>query len=235
MGQKVDPRGLRLGITRAWDSNWYADKKEYVKYFHEDVQIKEFIKKNYFHTGISKVRIERTSPSQVVVHIHTGKAGLIIGRKGAEIDALRTKLEKLTAKKVTVKVQEIKDLNGDAVLVAESIAAQIEKRIAYKKAMTQAISRSMKSPEVKGIKVMISGRLNGAEIARSEWAVEGKVPLHTLRADIDYAVATAHTTYGALGIKVWIFHGEVLPSKKEGGKLNYVDAKENKTQKNVQR
>lgn len=217
MGQKVDPRGLRLGITRAWDSNWYADKKEYVKYFHEDVQIKEFIKKNYFHTGISKVRIERTSPSQVVVHIHTGKAGLIIGRKGAEIDALRAKLEKLTCKKVTVKVQEIKDLNGDAVLVAESIAAQIEKRIAYKKAMTQAISRSMKSPEVKGIKVMISGRLNGAEIARSEWAVEGKVPLHTLRADIDYAVATAHTTYGALGIKVWIFHGEVLPSKKEGG------------------
>ena len=217
MGQKVDPRGLRLGITRSWDSNWYADKKEYVKYFHEDVQIKEFIKKNYFHTGISKVRIERTSPSQVVVHIHTGKAGLIIGRKGAEIDALRVKLEKLTGKKVTVKVQEIKDLNGDAVLVAESIAAQIEKRIAYKKAMTQAISRSMKSPEVKGIKVMISGRLNGAEIARSEWAVEGKVPLHTLRADIDYAVATAHTTYGALGIKVWIFHGEVLPSKKEGG------------------
>ena len=217
MGQKVDPRGLRLGITRAWDSNWYADKKEYVKYFHEDVQIKEFIKKNYFHTGISNVRIERTSPSQVVVHIHTGKAGLIIGRKGAEIDALRAKLEKLTGKKVTVKVQEIKDLNGDAVLVAESIAAQIEKRIAYKKAMTQAISRSMKSPEVKGIKVMISGRLNGAEIARSEWAVEGKVPLHTLRADIDYAVATAHTTYGALGIKVWIFHGEVLPSKKEGG------------------
>ena len=217
MGQKVDPRGLRLGITRAWDSNWYADKKEYVKYFHEDVQIKEFIKKNYFHTGISKVRIERTSPSQVVVHIHTGKAGLIIGRKGAEIDALRAKLEKLTGKKVTVKVQEIKDLNGDAVLVAESIAAQIEKRIAYKKAMTQAISRSMKSPEVKGIKVMISGRLNGAEIARSEWAVEGKVPLHTLRADIDYAVATAHTTYGALGIKLWIFHGEVLPSKKEGG------------------
>lgn len=216
MGQKVDPRGLRLGITRSWDSNWYADKKEYVKYFHEDVQIKEFIKKNYFHTGISKVRIERTSPSQVVVHIHTGKAGLIIGRKGAEIDSIRVKLEKLTNKKVVVKVQEIKDQNKDAVLVAESIAAQIEKRIAYKKAMTQAIARTMKSG-AKGIKVMISGRLNGAEIARSEWAVEGKVPLHTLRADIDYAVATAHTTYGALGIKVWIFHGEVLPNKVEGG------------------
>lgn len=216
MGQKVDPRGLRLGITRTWDSNWYADKKEYVKYFHEDVKIKEFIKKNYFHTGISRVRIERTSPSQVVVHIHTGKAGLVIGRKGSEIDLIRTKLEKLTSKKVTVKVQEIKDQNRDAVLVAESIAAQIEKRIAYKRAMTQAISRTMKSG-VKGIKVMVSGRLNGAEIARSEWAVEGKVPLHTLRADIDYAVATAHTTYGALGIKVWIFHGEILPNKVEGG------------------
>ena len=129
MGQKVDPRGLRLGITRAWDSNWYADKKEYVKYFHEDVQIKEFIKKNYFHTGISKVRIERTSPSQVVVHIHTGKAGLIIGRKGAEIDALRAKLEKLTAKKVTVKVQEIKDLNGDAVLVADMSSNILSRQI----------------------------------------------------------------------------------------------------------
>ncbi len=216
MGQKVDPRGLRLGITKSWDSNWYADKKEYVKYFHEDMQIKEFIKKNYFHTGISKVRIERTSPTQVVIYIHTGKAGLVIGRKGVEIDALRTKLEKLTGKRITVKVQEVKDLNGNAVLVAESIAAQIERRIAYKRAMSQAIGRAMKSG-VKGIKVMISGRLNGAEIARSEWAVEGKVPLHTLRADIDYATATAHTTYGALGIKVWIFHGEVLTTKKEGG------------------
>ena len=156
MGQKVDPRGLRLGITRSWDSNWYADKKEYAKYFHEDVKVREFVKKAYYHAGVSKV------------------------------------------------------------LVAESIATQIEKRIAYKKAMTQAIGRAMKAG-AKGIKVMVSGRLNGAEIARSEWAVEGKVPLHTLRADIDYAVATAHTTYGALGIKVWVFHGEVLPTAKEGG------------------
>lgn len=216
MGQKVDPRGLRLGITRSWDSNWYADKKEYVVFFHEDLQVKEFIKKNYYHAGISKIRVERTSPASLVVYIHTGKAGIIIGRKGAEIDALRTKLEKLTGKKVIVKVQEIKDFNKDATLVAESIAAQIERRIAYKKAMTQAISRAMKAG-AKGIKVMVSGRLNGAEIARSEWSVEGSVPLHTLRADIDYATATAHTTYGALGIKVWIFHGEVLPSQKEGG------------------
>lgn len=216
MGQKVDPRGLRLGITRSWDSNWYADKNEYVTYLHEDMKVREYIKKNYYHAGISKVTLERTSPAQITVHIHTGKAGIIIGRKGAEIDALREKLEKLTGKKVIVKVQEVKDFNKDAVLVAESIAAQIEKRVAYKRAMTQAIGRAMKSG-AKGIKVMVSGRLNGAEIARSEWAVEGKVPLHTLRADIDYAVATAHTTYGALGIKVWIFHGEVLPNQKEGG------------------
>lgn len=227
MGQKVDPRGLRLGITRSWDSNWYADKKEYVKYLHEDMKVREYIKKNYYHAGISKVTVERTSPAQMVVYIHTGKAGIIIGRKGAEIDALREKLEKLTGKKVIVKVQEVKEFNKDAVLVAESIAAQIEKRVAYKRAMTQAIARAMKSG-AKGIKVMVSGRLNGAEIARSEWSVEGKVPLHTLRADIDYATATAHTTYGALGIKVWVFHGEVLPTNQaEGEKLNHVDAKEN--------
>lgn len=216
MGQKVDPRGLRLGITRSWDSNWYADKKEYAKYFHEDVKVREFVKKAYYHAGVSKVKLERTSPSQITVLISAGKAGIIIGRKGAEIESLRAKLEKMTEKKVTVKVQEVKEFNKDAVLVAESIATQIEKRIAYKKAMTQAIGRAMKAG-AKGIKVMVSGRLNGAEIARSEWAVEGKVPLHTLRADIDYAVATAHTTYGALGIKVWVFHGEVLPTAKEGG------------------
>ena len=216
MGQKVDPRGLRLGITRSWDSNWYSDKKEYVKYFHEDVKIREFVKKNYFHAGISKVNIERTSPSQVVVIIHAAKAGIVIGRKGAEIEELRVKLEALTGKKVLVKVLEVKNFNRDAVLVAENIAGSIERRVAYKRAANQAVMRAMKSG-AKGIKVMISGRLNGAEIARAEWMVEGKVPLHTLRADIDYATATAHTTYGALGIKVWIFNGEVLPTKKEGG------------------
>lgn len=216
MGQKVDPRGLRLGITRTWDSIWYADKKEYAKYFHEDTKIRELIKKNYFHAGIAKIKIERTSPSNVVVLIHTAKAGIIIGRKGAEIEALRAKLEKLTGRKVTVKIQEVKDFNKDATLVAENIATSIEKRVAYKRAISQAVMRAMKSG-AKGIKVMVSGRLNGAEIARAEWVVEGKVPLHTLRADIDYATATAHTTYGALGIKVWIYNGEVLPTKKEGG------------------
>lgn len=214
MGQKVDPRGLRLGITRTWDSIWYADKKEYAKFFHEDTKIREMIKKNYYHAGISKVKIERAS--HIVVLIYTAKAGIIIGRKGSEIEELRKKLEAMTGEKVTVKVQEIKDFNKDATLVAENIAMSIEKRVAYKRAVSQAVMRAMKSG-AKGIKVMVSGRLNGAEIARSEWVVEGKVPLHTLRADIDYATATAHTTYGALGIKVWVFHGEVLPTKKEGG------------------
>ena len=216
MGQKVDPRGLRLGITRTWDSNWYADKKDYANYFHEDEKLRRYIKKTYFHAGISKVQIERTSPSQVVVIIHTAKAGILIGRKGTEIEVIKKKIEELTGKKAVLKIQEIKNPNKDAQLVAESIASSIEKRVAYKRAMNQAIMRAEKSG-VQGIKIMCSGRLNGAEIARAEWSLAGRVPLHTLRADIDYATATANTTYGALGIKVWICHGEVLPKKKEGG------------------
>ncbi len=216
MGQKVDPRGLRLGITRTWDSSWYADKKEYAKYFHEDIEIKELIKKTYYHAGIAKINIERTSPSHVVVIIHTAKAGIVIGRKGSEIEALKAKLELLTGKKATIKVQEVKQFNKDAVLVAENIATSIERRVAYKRAVNQAIMRAERAGAL-GIKVMVSGRLNGAEIARSEWSVSGKVPLHTLRADIEYATATARTTYGAIGIKVWIYHGEVLPTKREGG------------------
>jgi small subunit ribosomal protein S3 len=216
VGQKVDPRGLRLGITRTWESAWYAGKKEYANYLHEDMEIRSFVKKAYYHAGISKVKIERTSPSQVVVLIFTAKAGIVIGRKGSEIESLKTKLVKMTGKKVIIKVQEVRNFNKDATLVAEGIATSIEKRVAYKRAMNQAIMRAEKAG-AKGIKVMISGRLNGAEIARAEWNVAGKVPLHTLRADIDYATATARTTYGALGIKVWIFNGEVLPTKKEGG------------------
>jgi small subunit ribosomal protein S3 len=216
VGQKVDPRGLRLGITRTWDSNWYADKKEYANFFHEDMEIRRVVKKKYYHAGIAKINIERTSPSHVVVLVHTAKAGIVIGRKGSEIEAMKKTLEALTKKRVTIKVLEVKNFNKDATLVAENIATGIERRVAYKRAMNQAMMRAMRSG-AKGIKVMISGRLNGAEIARAEWAVEGKVPLHTLRADIDYATATANTTYGALGIKVWVFHGEVLPTKREGG------------------
>ena len=215
MGQKVDPRGFRLGITRTWDSNWFAEKDAYLDFFHEDVKLRDFIKKKYYHAGISTINIERTSSERVVVIINTAKAGIIIGRKGAEIESLKTTLETMTGKKIIIKVQEIKDFNKDATLVAESIATAIEKRVAYKKAVKQAITRAEKAG-VKGIKVMVSGRLNGAEIARSEWNLSGRVPLHTMRADIDYATATARTTYGAIGLKVWICNGEVLP-KKEGG------------------
>ena len=216
MGQKVDPRGIRLGITRTWDSKWFAEGKEYLNNFHEDLKIREFIKKNYYHAGVSSIQIERTSPTDLTIIIDTGKAGILIGRKGAEIEALKGKIENLTGKKVQVKVQEVKNPNKNSQLVAESIATAIEKRVAYKRAVSQAIQRAEKSG-VKGIKIAVSGRLNGAEIARSEWTLSGRVPLHTLRADVDYATATAFTTYGALGIKVWIFNGEVLPSKKEGG------------------
>ncbi|CAM3555964.1 30S ribosomal protein S3 [Pseudostreptobacillus hongkongensis] len=217
MGQKVDPRGMRIGIVKTWDSKWFAKKgKEYLNNFHEDLKIREYIKKNYYQAGISSIAIERVSDRELTVIISTGKAAVLIGRKGAEITALKGQLEKMTGKKVFVKALEIKNPNKDAQLVAESIATAIEKRVAYKRAVQQAIQRAEKAG-VLGIKVMTSGRLNGAEIARSEWTLSGRVPLHTLRADVDYATATAHTTYGALGIKVWIFNGEVLPSKKEGG------------------
>ena len=206
MGQKVDPRGIRIGITKSWDSKWFAEGKEYLNNFHEDIKIKEYIKKNYYHAGVSTIQIERTSPTDVTIIIETGKAGILIGRKGQEIEALKANLEKLTNKKIQVKVQEIKNPNKDAQLVAESIATAIEKRVAYKRAVQQAIQRAEKAG-VKGIKVMVSGR----------WTLSGRVPLHTLRADVDYATATAFTTYGALGLKVWIFNGEVLSNKKEGG------------------
>ena len=217
MGQKVDPMGMRIGIVKTWDSKWFAKKgKEYLNNFHEDLKIREYIKKNYYQAGISSIAIERVSEKELTVIISTGKAAVLIGRKGAEIQALKGQLEKLTGKKVFVKALEIKNPNRDAQLVAESIASAIEKRVAYKRAVQQAI-RNAEKAGVLGIKVMTSGRLNGAEIARSEWTLSGRVPLHTLRADVDYATATAHTTYGALGIKVWIFNGEVLPTKKEGG------------------
>ncbi|WP_067142329.1 30S ribosomal protein S3 [Oceanivirga salmonicida] len=217
MGQKVDPRGLRIGIVKTWNSSWFAEGKEYLNNFHEDLKIKDYIKKNYYHAGISNIYIERNSETEVTVIIETAKAGILIGRKGQEIEALRAKLEKMTGKKVNAKALEVKNPNKDAQLVAESIATAVEKRVAYKRAMQQAIQRAEKSG-VKGIKIMVSGRLNGAEIARSEWTLSGRVPLHTLRADIDYATATAQTTYGALGIKVWIFNGEVLPTKEGGNK-----------------
>ena len=216
MGQKVDPRGLRIGIIKTWNSNWFAQGKDYLNNLHEDLKIKEYIKKNYYNAGVSNIYIERNSESEATVIVEIAKAGVLVGRKGEEIEALRLKLEKMTGKKVRAKALEVKVPNKSAQLVAENIATSIEKRVAYKRAVQQAIQRAEKAG-VKGIKVMVSGRLNGAEIARSEWTLSGRVPLHTLRADIDYATATANTTYGSLGIKVWIFNGEVLPTKKEGG------------------
>ncbi|MGM0507887.1 MAG: 30S ribosomal protein S3 [Fusobacteriota bacterium] len=217
MGQKVNPTGIRLGITKSWDSNWYADDKQYADYFHEDLKIKKKIKADYYHAGIARMVIERTSPTKVVVIVHTAKPGIVIGRKGSEIKALKSELEELTGKKILIKVQEVKNPNNNAQLVAENIARAIENRISYKRAMNQAMRRAERSG-AKGVKVAVSGRLNGAEMAREYWEASGRVPLHTLRADIDYAFTEANTKYGTIGVKVWLFHKEVLPTKKEGGK-----------------
>lgn len=212
MGQKVNPKGLRIGIIRDWEGKWFADKKNFAPLLHEDVKIREFIKKKLYAAGISRIQIERAA-NRVKVSIHTAKPGIVIGRGGVEVENLRKTLEKMTGKQVSVNIVEIKVPELDAQLVAENAAAQIEKRIAFRRAMKQVVSRSMKIG-AKGIKVMCSGRLAGAEIARTEWYSEGKVPLHTLRANIDYGFAEAKTTYGKIGIKVWIYRGEVLPEAK---------------------
>ncbi|KUK40690.1 MAG: 30S ribosomal protein S3 [Clostridia bacterium 62_21] len=218
MGQKVDPRGLRLGITRDWDAKWYADKKQFASLLLEDVKIRKYIKKKLYQAGISRIQIERTA-NRIRIGIHTARPGIVIGRGGSEVEALRRELEQLTGRQVSINIIEIKVPELDAQLVAENVAAQIEKRVAFRRAMKQVVGRAMKMG-AKGIKVAVSGRLAGAEIARTEWYTEGKVPLHTLRADIDYGFAEADTTYGKIGVKVWIYKGEVLPEKgvDEGGR-----------------
>ena len=215
MGQKVHPHGLRVGIIKTWDSRWFAGKN-FAKFLHEDVKIREYIKKKLFTSGISQVEIERAG-GRVTITIHTGKHGMVIGRGGAGIEELRKNLTKFTDAQIDVNIAEVKQQDMSSVLVAENIAAQLEKRIAFRRAMKQAVGRTMKSG-AKGIKVMVSGRLGGAEIARSESYREGSIPLHTLRADIDYGTAEAHTTYGRIGIKVWIYKGEVLPEAKKVAK-----------------
>jgi len=218
LGQKVDPRGLRLGITRDWDAKWYADKKQFASLLLEDVKIRKYIKKKLYQAGISRIQIERTA-NRIRLGIHTARPGIVIGRGGSEVEALRRELEQLTGRQVSINIIEIKVPELDAQLVAENVAAQIEKRVAFRRAMKQVVGRAMKMG-AKGIKVAVSGRLAGAEIARTEWYTEGKVPLHTLRADIDYGFAEADTTYGKIGVKVWIYKGEVLPEKgvDEGGR-----------------
>ena len=224
MGQKVNPHGMRVGIISGWDAQWYANKKDFSKFILEDNKIRTFIKKKYFSYGISKVTIER-SQAKVVVNIFTSKPGMIIGTKGAGVEQLKKELATVVeTKHVHINIMEVKKPDMDAVLVAESIAQALEKRSSFRRTMKQALSRVMRSG-AKGVKVMSSGRLDGAEIARSESYHEGSIPLQTVRADIDYGVATAHTTFGCIGIKVWIYKGEVLPQvKTEGGQNLYVNA-----------
>ncbi|MGM9567499.1 MAG: 30S ribosomal protein S3 [Clostridia bacterium] len=221
MGQKVNPKGFRVGVIRDWDSRWYA-RKEYSDYLLEDYQIRKYLKKRLYDSGISRIEIERAA-GRVKVNIFTAKPGIVIGRGGSEVESLKKALEKMTGKKVNIYINEVKKPELDAQLVAESVASALERRIAFRRAMKQAVGRTMRMG-AGGIKLMCSGRLGGAEIARTEWISDGKVPLHTLRADIDYATAEADTTYGKIGIKCWIYKGEVLPEraaalkKTEGGK-----------------
>lgn len=219
MGQKVNPKGLRVGIIRDWESKWYAEK-DYAAFLHEDLKIRNFIEKRLQDAAISTIEIERAA-NRVNITIHTAKPGMVIGKGGSEVEALRKALNDLTSKRVHINISEIKNPDLDAKLVAENIARQIENRISFRRAMKQAIQRTMRG-RAQGIKTLVSGRLGGADIARSEGYSEGTVPLHTLRADIDYGTAEADTTYGKIGVKVWIYRGEVLPGKTsktaEGGK-----------------
>lgn len=212
MGQKVHPKGFRLGIIRTWDSNWYADKG-YTELLHEDYRVRKLVKERFYTAGISKVEIQRTG-NRVRVTIHTAKPGIVIGRGGSEVEKLKVELSVMTAKNININIQEIKRPELDAQIVAENVAQQLEKRISFRRAMKQTVQRTMRVGAL-GMKIAISGRLGGAEIARTEWYAEGKVPLHTLRADIDYGFAEANTTYGKIGIKVWINRGEVIPEAKQ--------------------
>lgn len=211
MGQKVNPIGLRLGIVKTWDSRWYAEKS-YAKFLQEDIKIRRFIKEKLYHAGISKVEIERTA-NRAKITIRAARPGIIIGQKGAEIEKLQKEIQKMAQREISINIQEVRRVELDAQLVAENVALQLERRIAFRRAMKKSVTSSMKFG-AQGIKIACSGRLGGAEIARSEWYREGRVPLHTLRADIDYGFAEARTTYGTIGVKVWIYKGEVLPTTK---------------------
>ncbi len=219
MGQKVNPHGLRVGVIKGWDTQWYADKKEFSAFLKEDNVIRTFLKKKYYAAAISRILIERAA-GKIVVTIQTGRPGVLIGKQGAEIDVIKKDLARLTGgKQVIINVTEVRKIDADAQLVAESVAAQLEKRIAFRRAIKQAIGRTMRAG-VKGVKMQVSGRLDGREIAGCEHYHEGSIPLQTLRADIDYGFAEAHTTFGMIGVKCWIYKGEVLKGGKraEGGK-----------------
>jgi len=207
LGQKVHPIGLRLGVIRSWDSKWFA-KKEYANLVYEDAEIRKFLKEKLYHAGISRIEIARAA-DRARIRIHTSRPGIVIGKKGAEIEALKRQLEQIVRREVMIDIQEVRKPEMDATLVAENIALQLTRRVAFRRAMKKAVSSSLKFG-AKGVRVACAGRLGGAEMARREWYREGRVPLHTIRADIDYGTAVAKTTYGVIGVKVWIFKGEVL-------------------------
>lgn len=207
MGQKVNPIGIRVGIVKTWESRWYADKN-YADFILEDDKIRKFVKKKLFHAGISRIEIERSS-KHVRLRVYTARPGIVIGKKGAEIEVLKKELGKLTTQEVFIDIQEVRKPEVDAQLVAENVASQLERRIAFRRAMKRGVTSAMRFG-AQGVKIICSGRLGGAEMARTEWYREGRVPLHTLRADIDYGTTQARTTYGVIGIKVFIFKGEIL-------------------------
>lgn len=207
MGQKVNPIGFRLGVTKTWDSKWYA-KADYSKLLHEDLKLRNFLKKKLYHSGVSKIEIERAA-NKAKVNIYTARPGLIIGKKGAEVESLKKDLAKLTESEIFLNIQEVRKPELDAQLVAENVALQLERRVAFRRAMKKSVTSALKFG-AKGIKITCSGRLGGAEMSRTEWYREGRVPLHTLRADIDYGFAEAKTTYGIIGVKVLLYKGEIL-------------------------
>ncbi|KPJ60959.1 MAG: 30S ribosomal protein S3 [Latescibacteria bacterium DG_63] len=214
MGQKTHPIGLRLGIVKTWDSRWFA-QKDFADLLHEDIMLRRYLKRRLYQAGISKILIQRAG-GKVTVTIRTARPGLVIGRRGAQVDQVKDELQHLTKKEVLLNIEEVKKPDLDAQLVAEHIARQLEQRVSFRRAMKRALTSTMRAG-AEGIKVLCSGRLGGAEMARHEGYKDGRVPLHTLRADIDYATATAHTTYGCVGVKVWVFHGEVLDKGSAAG------------------
>lgn len=219
MGQKVNPVGLRVGVIRTWDSRWYAKGQPYLENLHEDLRLREYLKKKLKHAGVAKIELERAA-KKVKVIISTARPGVVIGKKGTGIDSLRAEVQKLTPNEVFLSIQEVRKPDMDAQLVAESITTQLEKRISWRRALKKAIAAGIKSG-VRGIKIRVSGRLDGAEIARTEWYNEKSVPLHTLRADIDYGTAEALTTYGIIGVKVWIYKGDIMSAREveEAGRV----------------
>lgn len=213
MGQKVNPVGFRIGITRTWDSRWFG-KRDYAKLLHEDIKLRDYLKGKLYGAGIARIEIERAANNKVKINVHTARPGIVIGKKGAGVESLKEEVQKLSKNEVFLNIIEVKRPEANATLIAENVASQLEKRVAFRRAMKKCMTAAFKQG-IKGIKIRVSGRLGGAEIARTEWYSEDSVPLHTLRANIDYGTAMARTTYGVIGVKAWVYHGEAATLKKQ--------------------